>query len=142
MHQNKACTTYAYMQISGAAQQMTLNGVRLPCPCSKCRGAEKGWRTVDAHLAREKADRPVYQPPAPVLARVRPAVIAQVPVDPVNQIDAPLQNGDPPHSPDDQEDTEFVSHIENLPNWNDPAYESVHDKSHTQITQTFTYYGI
>jgi hypothetical protein len=56
---------------------------------------------VDVHLAREKADRPVYQPPAPVLARVRPAVIAQVPVDPVNQIDAPLQNGDPPHSPDD-----------------------------------------
>jgi hypothetical protein len=95
---------------------MTKNGLRIPCFCTKCGGASKDYRTVDAHARREEADRPLFRAPIDL-----PEITHDDDED-MQPEEAPVQ----PY-PDGMVDVyDHVSHVESMPNCNQPVYESVH----------------
>ena len=108
---------------------MTKNGLRIPCPCTECQGEEKDWRTVATHLDRDRASRPLFPevhlaPPRrlqPPLVLQAPPVAADLPPD------DPLQGVDPPRPQQEDHKSEFVSHVENMDNWEEPAYTTVNN---------------
>jgi hypothetical protein len=91
---------------------MTKNGLRYPCYCNvfHCAGAERDYRTVDNHAARDAADRPLYP------GNQQQEEISQEPLPA-----APIP--DPPYPEVPLEDN--VSHVESLPNCHEPVYETV-----------------
>lgn len=108
---------------------MTKNGLRIPCPCTRCQGEEKDWRTVATHLDRDRASRPLF--PEVHLApprRLQPPLVPQAPpvADDLPQ-DDPLQGVDPPRPQQEENKAEFVSHVENMANWDEPAYTTVNN---------------
>jgi hypothetical protein len=85
--------------------------------CYLCNGASKDYRTVRAHADNYRAERPVYPEGHEENKEDHH--------DPVIQPNQPHPNvPDPPYEPASVED--IVSHVETLPNCNEPAYESVH----------------
>lgn len=108
---------------------MTKHGLRIPCPCTRCQGEEKDWRTVATHLDRDRAGLPLFPevhlaPPRPVqppLVLQAPSVVADLPPD------DPLQGVAPPCPQQEENKSEFVSHVENMTNWDEPAYTTVNN---------------
>jgi hypothetical protein len=102
---------------------MTRNFLRLPCHCHKCAGASKDYRTVQLHAEREIADRPLFL--APQESRAEENNNA---ADNDSYMDEGIQPEDDPgpavpHGALEMDD--IVSHVESLPNCNDPIYETV-----------------
>jgi len=103
---------------------MTLNGMRVPCPCRKCNGASKDYRTAKRHAEKEAADRPLF-PPA-----LQPVAVAEV-----NDNENKMEDDAPPNC-DPAENNEWafesvddiVSHVEVLPNCHEPAYKTVRNE--------------
>ena len=104
---------------------MTKNGLRIPCMCYLCNGASKDYRTVRAHVDNYRAERPVYPEGHEEKKEDMPHQ------HPVVQPNQPNHNvPDPPYPPASVED--IVSHVETLPNCNEPAYETVHTHAASQ----------
>jgi hypothetical protein len=98
---------------------MTKNGLRVPCMCRKCNGADKDYRTARDHLAREAADRPLFpesfsSPPEAKSADNDEKKENDPGVDPADDLAYVYSAFD-----------DMVSHAEALPGCHEPIYESV-----------------
>jgi hypothetical protein len=115
---------------------MTKNGLKYPCYCWRCLGASKDYRTVDNHTEWDIADRPLYR--GPIEADVQPD---NNPPEPNPRIHNEIKSDDAvvqPYPAGDLEVEDIVSHVEALPNCNQPIYQSV--RHNVTILLHYTYY--
>ena len=100
--------------VRGAA--MTRNGVKYKCHCNRCRGAFRDWRTIIRHA--EASDRPLFPPSLEEKS------------DPINKeddhadhdMDVDKHDDDPIMANPADTQADLVSHVESLPNCNEPVY--------------------
>jgi hypothetical protein len=99
---------------------MVNNGKRVNCYCSahRCQGKEVDWRTRDAHGIKDADNRPLYREPA----APRPPGEEKFDGDNPSGIPEALQH-QMPYQSVPMEDV--VSHVDTLPNCNEPVYETV-----------------
>jgi hypothetical protein len=110
--------------VNCARRHMTKNYLRIPCPCSKCRGGERDYRTVRLHRSLMLADQPIFphaapQHPPQVAAQVQHLPVAvQLPNNDndMDMVDIPLAAPEP---------EQFVSLAETLPSCYKPVYDTV-----------------
>jgi hypothetical protein len=99
---------------------MTKNGLRLPCMCAKCGGADRDYRTVKRHAAAEAANAPLF----PLLFPVDQVQDQAPPHPPVPALeDQKAPEPAPPYPAVFVED--MVSHVEAMENCHEPVYDSV-----------------
>jgi hypothetical protein len=115
---------------SSSSAAMTLNGVRVPCPCSRCRGVPRDYRTVQKHKAKEAADQPLFpmaiDPPSGSKVDNEMADVPEEQkeiVEPEEQKEIVEPASEQLYSPPAVED--MVSHVEALPSCYEPLYETV-----------------
>ena len=108
---------------AASSTPMTLNGVRIPCYCHRCLGASKCYRTVARHTKWDAADGPLFPstPDTPSEEKLDPTID--------NQLEQPVQNMDDdlvrPYPESISVEDDIVSHVESLPNCNEPIYQTV-----------------
>jgi hypothetical protein len=97
---------------------MTKNGLRVNCYCLAyaCAGKEMGWRARDDHARKDAANRPLY-PVVEDQSNGQDQVYPDEGGEP-----APLN---PPPSYYDVPMDDIVSHVETLPNVNEPLFNTV-----------------
>ena len=113
---------------------MTLNGLRLPCMCTRstCNGAEKDYRTVRAHAKKDLENRPLF--PA---ALEQDNALANPPIPVENKQEEMPPDLPYPDIPNDDHNDDLVSYVEALPNCHEPVYMTVYNINITMYSTLF-----